>query len=1000
MTPTRAAIQVLFFFVLLCYWMSITDAASSEIPVHAWEGTLSIPTYPWGPDDVNPRFEQLEDTIIYPYAMQDSLSSQKEPRDYKALFLENEFLKVTCLPELGGRIHSVLDKTTGQEMFDKNEVIKPGLIAMRGAWISGGIEWNTGPHGHTVTAVSPVNAVIRENPDGSATLFLSNTEKIFRTRWTVEVTLYPGKSFLHERIRIENPTDGVHPYYFWNCTAFPCLPGTRFIFPISLGTDHYGKNAFHWPIHEGKDLTWLRHYDCPTSVFAYQCVFDFFGAYDVDLDRGVVQYADHTQLPGKKAWTWGQSGDGIVAQKALTDDGSQYIEVQSGPLLTQSDYGLLKPHEDVAWEEYWYPVHGLGEGFEYATRDVAIQTIHNKDRKTLDLTVLSTSVFPSARIRITPENTAGLDHPAFTQTMDLTPNSPVPVHYDNLSGVTCTVVIESSKGENLAIFKTPLPIPKMELPAERPEPPEDAELTVEQEFAKALLADKETNRVGARADYEKVLSKDAVHVPSLIGLAVLDIESGLYENAEKYLRKALDLQPENGDAWYFLGVVLLRQEELKEAGKCAEKVTSLLPDRSIGPDLAGRIQMRIKQYDAAVASFKVAVERDPMDSRAQDHLLMALWSVGSRQSGLAYEGIQRDPRALLPHMLLSWLAFDYVATGMNEVFPQMGDSAFEAVESALSFGEVGLSGEAYRVLSTYIKWCEQMGFATPTVVEYPLAHFARLIGVASIPVIENQTAINRPDRAFPSRPEEIPIFQTALETNPNDAVAHLMLGNLLAGLLRLDEAIPHWEQAAALDPNLSVAFRNLGLHAWKKEKDLTKAESLYHKAITARPKDQILCRDLAKILIESTKTAEAVSLIEGFPLAEIQRNDVLEILALAYNTLHRYDDTIHLLSTVSFSNWEGQTSTRDVWVAALMERGKASLEAKKYDAALEDFEMSLTYPENLGVGCPVSPDESEALYWKGMALVGLGRNSEARECWEAGAKGGEFQEKCKKALAE
>jgi len=287
MTLTRAAIRILFFFVLLCWRMSVTDAASSENPVHAWEGTLSIPTYPWGPDDVNPRFEQLEDTIIYPYAMQDSLSSRKEPRDYKALFLENEYLKVTCLPELGGRIHSVLDKTTGQEMFDKNEVIKPGLIAMRGAWISGGIEWNTGPHGHTVTAVSPVNAVVRENLDGSgsATLFLSNTEKIFRTRWTVEVTLYPGKSFLHERIRIENPTDGVHPYYFWNCTAFPCLPGTRFIFPISLGTDHYGRNAFHWPIHEGKDLTWLRHYDRPTSVFAYQCLFDFFGAYDVDQTR-------------------------------------------------------------------------------------------------------------------------------------------------------------------------------------------------------------------------------------------------------------------------------------------------------------------------------------------------------------------------------------------------------------------------------------------------------------------------------------------------------------------------------------------------------------------------------------------------------------------------------------------------------------------------------------------------------------------------------------------
>lgn len=190
-----------------------------------------------------------------------------------------------------------------------------------------------------MSCVSPVDALTGENPDGSAYIEVSNLEQSQRTRWTARVTLHPGKAYLDERIRLFNPTDALSPYYFWNCTAFPCRPGTRFIFPMTLGTDHAGTKFFSWPIHEGKDLTWLKNYDTWASIFAVRCTFDFFGAYDVDLDRGIVQMADHAELGGKKAWTWGTWDYGLVSQKNLTDQDGPYIEVQSGPLPTQSDYG-------------------------------------------------------------------------------------------------------------------------------------------------------------------------------------------------------------------------------------------------------------------------------------------------------------------------------------------------------------------------------------------------------------------------------------------------------------------------------------------------------------------------------------------------------------------------------------------------------------------------------------------------------------------------------------
>jgi len=245
-----------------------------------------------------------------------------------------------------------------------------------------------------------VDALVGTNADGSAYLEVSNLEKTLRTRWTVRVTLHPGRAYLDEQIRIFNPVDAVNPYYFWNCTAFPCHAGTRFIYPMTLGTDHNGVEFFTWPVHEGNDLSWLKNYETWASIFAVDCVFDFFGAYDVRADRGVVQVANHYELSGKKAWTWGQWDFGLVSQKNLTDEDGPYIEVQSGPLPTQSDYGMLLPRQEVAWREWWYPVHGLGEGFEFATKDLAVQAIRKKG--ILDLRLLATGRFSGASCSVSP----------------------------------------------------------------------------------------------------------------------------------------------------------------------------------------------------------------------------------------------------------------------------------------------------------------------------------------------------------------------------------------------------------------------------------------------------------------------------------------------------------------------------------------------------------------------------------------------------------------------
>ncbi|MGQ9573705.1 MAG: DUF5107 domain-containing protein [Thermoguttaceae bacterium] len=963
----------------------------------AWTGSITIPTYPWE-EDVNPKFWALEGTarfsttgmgrIIYPYTMQDHLFRHKVDRTYKAAFLENEYLKVTCLPELGGRLHSVFDKTTGQEMFHTNRVIKPGMIAIRGAWISGGVEWNSGPHGHTVTVLSPVDVFCGEGPQGSAFLEINNVEKIFRTRWTVRVALHPGRAYLDERIRIVNPTDGVHPYYFWNCTAFPNRPGTRFIYPMTLGTDHSARQFFTWPIHQGKDISWLKNYETYSSVFAYQCAFDFFGAYDVDADRGIVSVANHHELPGKKAWTWGEWDFGKVAQKNLTDEDGPYIEVQSGPLPTQSDYGLLAPHQEISWQEYWYPVHGLGDGFEYATKDVAVQVARTQGR--LELRLLATGVFPGATCLVWRDGREW-----FRKQVDLSPAAVQVVTISGAGDAPVQVAVKESGGQMLASFITPLAIPKVSPPdpsrfAEKP----DDQCSVEELYYKGRKFDRDTNRLRAREYYAKALAKDPGHVASLRALAVLDIESGLYQDATARLDKALQRDPDDGMSWYFLGVGRFRLGDPQEALRCGYQAARCSGTKALGYDLAGRAAARAGDYPAAVELLTKALQANPGQHRTRDRLLVARYALWRQDPGRweppwedAQARIAQSPTELVPRVVLALRDEQALREFVQQTRAYLGEHEFEILEAALVLDELGLADEPARIIEAACVEGTAASQSTPLPLYY-LAYFAGRLGrsAQAESYLRRAAGIDR-DFVFPSRPEEIEILNFAVQNNPIDANAQLHLGNLLANFGRLEEAATHWERAAALAPGKSMAWRNLGLLAAAKG-DLGRAESLYRKAAAARPGDQTLWRDLAEILIAAGKRPEAIRLMETMPVKGMRRAEITIALVQAYCDQRRWDDAVRLLeSTPYFVNWEGQDITWRLFNRAHVERGRQFFEKRDYQAALKDFEAALTYPANLNVGRSNRPQEAEAQYWRGRALQALGRIDQARAAWKQGAAG-------------
>jgi len=891
-------------------------------------------------------------------------------------------------------------------MFHLNDVIKPGMIAMRGAWIGGGVEWNAGPQGHTVTILSPVDAILGKGPDGSAYLEINNLEKSQRTQWTVRVTLHPGKAYLDERIRIFNPIDAMSPYYFWNCTAFPNRDGTRFIYPMTLGTDHARTKFFNWPVHEGKDLTWLKNYETYASVFSVDCVFDFFGAYDVDADRGIVQTADHYELSGKKAWTWGTWDFGLVSQQNLTDNDGPYIEVQSGPLPTQSDYGMLMPRQEVSWQEYWYPVHGLGDGFEYATKDIAVQTerADGGASPTLRLRILATGKFPGAVCTVTQGGRELL-----AKTVDLTPEDPQVVTLRLAARSAVDVTIKAKDGAIIASFTTPLPIPE-ETP---PEPSKlmtkpDEQLTLEEKFLRGRKHDLGTNRPKAREYYEEALADDARYSPVLRGLAILDVEAGLYEKAAERLRVAVSKDDTDGLSWYFLGVSHLRMGSESETLRCAYKAARCVGTGSLGYDLAGRAYMRLGEYSKAVSVFQKAGRNNQTDTRTKNHLLLALHASGDKETAYksARQRVSRNPTDLVPRALLALRGKKQMDRFARDARAFVGEDDFQMLEASLVFAELGLTNRAERLLRAVCVGAVPDDERSPLPLYY-LAYFASQQKKQDrARAYLNQASEAHKDFVFPSRPEAVEVFRYALSKNPDDAYAHLHLGNLYAHLGRVDEAVGHWRRAANLDSSLSIALRNLSLHAWSAEKDLPKAERLYRKAIAARPKDQTLYRDLADVLLAAGKRPEAIKVMESTPFETIRRADIIIMLAHAYFDEKMYADAIDLLeSTPYFVNWEGQTITWDIFHKAHVERGLQRYEAKRFTAALEDFEAALTYPDNIGVGRSNKPQEARAQYWRGKALQALGRQADARPAWKEGAAGhkgsgqqNEYIERCLKEL--
>jgi tetratricopeptide (TPR) repeat protein len=968
------------------------------------EGTIELPTYPLGVEDPNPAFPLLRGHNIYPYTLLDDLTDRLERKTYRAIFLENDFLKATILPQMGGRLYSLFDKVSGREVFYRNNVVKYGLVALRGAWISGGIEFNF-PDGHTVVTVSPVASTTRENPDGSATVVVGDVDQVTGMHWEVAFTLRPGQSRLEQRVTLFNPTPLTNPYWYWANAAVPATDDMQFIYPMCEAYPHSRTEIWTYPVWKGVDYSWYKNVRHPTSLFGRQVHRNFYGAYYHNSDYGVVHVADFRQVPGKKIWTWGVARDGLIWTDLLTDRDGPYNEIQSGRYETQLNYEFMPPRRVESWTEYWYPVRGLRNGFVEATSQLALNVFYvaesGMSNQRIDLLLSPTEEIPALQIRASlGARTLKEFGPLALKALEARRFS-LSVNDLESARRALTVDIESADKQLLLHWSAADPldgnadfVAAAGKPASQPKPVE--KMTVEELFLHGLEQEKDGGEESAQKTYDEVLRRDPGYISALLKKAWWNYRAADFPGAEAIVARALSRNAFDPAVHFAAGVIY------GASGRRTLAADALWASVHYGgpaaPALAqlGEIAIQRKSYLEAARLLRESLSYNRDDALALTDLAVAL-----RLGGKTDDAAKAADAALQKMPLLAFALAEAwrvqqaggtvasLAADPHEVWKRSFEQNVQAyLEAAAWYRSLDDFESADAVLQAALK--DLPGQALSPLVYYYLASDARSQGKKSeADDYAARAASASVEKVFPQRIGDAIALADAVLNNSLNPHGLYELGNFLFAHGRYEGAAHLWLQALGQGFDYSVLERNLGVFAWRVEKNLPAAVEYYSKAIQLVPDDYRLYRDLDEIYFQMGDTSRRAKLFAGAAPAVLERDTIRARRALLLTQQKQFDQALALFGDHRFKPWEGGEIIRQVFVRANIEEGRQYLEARKFTQAEKAFRRALEYPPNLGVGKPDKPHDEDALYWLGQALQVQGRTEEARAAWQQAVGEGE-----------
>lgn len=936
---------------------------------------LVIPTYPGAEAEELPMFAENrvhQRTSGNPYPNKVVLKvnrGAKINKAYDVVVLENEYLKIEILPEIGGRIYSALDKTTGYDFFYKQHVIKPALIGVLGSWISGGVEFNW-PFHHRASGFMPCDYQMETLADGSAVCHLSEHDPIDRMKGMVSIILRPGEKRFETRMRLYNRTDTAHSFLWWENAAVPVHESYQIFFPqdVRYVNFHYLKSRITYPVAgnrifngipmtEPRDISWHKNTVPATSYFAAASDYDFFGGYDHAKQCGVVHIGDHHLSPGKKMFTWGYCQLAKSWENALTDTDGQYAELMAGSYSdNQPNFSWLEPYETKEFSQYWYPISEVGAP-TFANLEIALHL----DREQGILRIQSTKAHKKAEIILTDSGKVVLK-----AACQLSPESCVEFKTGDLPEyVTITVTAD---GEVLGVYEEKH-FDKYNMPDVIEDMPIAAEMNNAQELylAGVHVAQYRDPAVQADSYLKEALKRDIHHIPSLIAMAKYEYGRYAFESARGYAEHAIkeaclfNERVVSGEVYYVYAQILEAMGEYKQAYDYYYKA-------AWAADSVGKAMTRIAMLDIRNKDYQAAAKHadTALDYGRKNSLAMAVKVIAARQMGLDASEIMAEELAADP------LDHDMrYLSGSEDFYDILDSNPLETcLDLAFDFDAMGLYAENVKLLSGLLKSKPE---AAQPMLFYALGYYKSLCGENGT-VEYTMGAAAEIGATFPVRKEEMRILEDVI-SRTGDSKAKLLLGCLLYNKRHYEKAAALWTEC---DDYISV--RNLAVAWFSHLNRKDEALALMQKALELSPDNEQLIYETV-VLMDKLGIA-AKEKITFLCSHKITRDDCYTELAKAYNQAFQPKKAIEVLLSHSFVPCEGgEHAIADQYLFAHLVIGRNALEHGNISAALDTFRKGQVLPQSLGAGiwnhCKLVPLK----FFEAVCLERLGEKSEAEEIY-------------------
>ena len=917
--------------ILLC-------ATSLLQPLFAQQATVTetvetVKTYPFS--DPDPVADPSD--LFYPYFRFDGFSAKGINRQWKVVSLENDYIKLTLFPEIGGKIWGAVDKTTGKEFIYNNHVVKFRDIAMRGPWTSGGIEFNFGIIGHAPTSSTPVDYVTRQKPDGSVSCYVSSYELVTRTLWTVEVNLPKDKAYFTTTTTWHNSSSIDQPYYQWMNAGYPAAGNAEFCYP---GTNYigHGGELHSFPLDEqGRDISWYEKNDFGNSK-SYHIVGkynDFYGAYWHDNDFGSIHHAGYDEKLGMKIFLWGLSREGGIWEDLLTDTNGQYIELQSGRMYNQpASNSSLTPYKHTAfgpqatdrWTEYWFPVKGI-KGVSKASRIGALNVLREDGFLKLyfsPLQKLSTTIKlyeGEKEMNSIPLNCGVLE----------TWKDSIPLNKAVAAGRLKVVV-----GEDLLVYSE---VPSDNITSRPKQLPADFDwssayglYTQGEQWMNQKVLDKAEKFLLAS------LEKDPYFVPALTDLASLYYRQGRYDEALARCKTALSINTYDGDVNYLYGLCNMALGNHTDA-KDGFSVASYSPGvRSAAYEKLAEMYLMDRNWTKAEHYALRSKEFNQMNLSA-DHVLMVVY----RKTN------QPEKAKALIDPLLEDLPL-YHAARFEQLY--QGEGSGHPIDDLQSLIRNELPFETYMELA---EWYESVGCTEEALSllscagNYPIALYkqAYLLHQAgnddeSRGMLQRAGALS-PAMVFPFRPSSLKALEWAKTVQPDWKIDYY-------------EALIRWanqDKAKALE-----LLENCGeadyAPFYLSRASLKEGESRLADLLKAEQIEMSWRTGFALInhYVANNQWQKAVETGKKYTKKYPSNYYIGLKYAKALCETGQYQPCISLLSRMQVLPNEGSYAGRAVYREANLYRAMEQLSHKNYKQVVKSVETSKEWPENLGVGKP------------------------------------------------